>query len=151
MDTSRLPGSEGQWECTHRPTGLEIPAYFKNVVWCLAFNESQSKCWLTSLPMGHWEVSAYPQILGAIKNKIGCLVNHKSERQPRAMSVLNDKVHLLPKATPSRLGESEVAVLSSIETNMGTSTKWRNGETYSEWKNKIKQSGSGGRKLMKQR
>lgn len=49
---------------------------------------------------------AYPQLLGAIKNKTGGLDNYKGfARQPRVRAGLNDKTYLLHKANTSRLGE----------------------------------------------
>ena len=57
------------------------------------------------LPLEHQQVLAHHQQWGPIKNKSGCLENHKGLRdnqEPRAS--FNDKFQL-HKATPSKPGE----------------------------------------------
>lgn len=64
--------------------------------------------------MGHLQISAH-QLLGATKNKTVFLdTSQRFERQPRARTMWNDRLHLLHKGTPSSL-EKEIAVLSKAQ------------------------------------
>uniref|UniRef100_A0A9L0SWW7 Complex 1 LYR protein domain-containing protein n=1 Tax=Equus caballus TaxID=9796 RepID=A0A9L0SWW7_HORSE len=53
-----------------------------------------------------------PSVTGTYQEKIQLLKeSQKFERQPRAKARLNNKFHLLRKATPSRLGEIPVSLI----------------------------------------
>ena len=64
---------------------------------------------MRSLPLEHSQVLAHPQQLGPIKNKLGYLDNLMVKKRPKARAMLNDKVYLLKKTSPSR--QREVAIL----------------------------------------
>ena len=107
-NTSRSPSLEVSRIYKCYPTRLHIFAYFKSC--CL-------RVWLSvSLKLGADEIPpletptglGIPSTTRAIKNKIRLISKYswiiiKFERQPRARTRLNDKVQLLPEATPLRL------------------------------------------------
>ena len=56
------------------PPGLHMFAFIKS---CCLVDQSQSRCWLRSSPLGHWMVLVHLQLWGTIKNKTAFLDNHK--------------------------------------------------------------------------
>lgn len=111
-DTSKWPDSDGQW-------GLHLQSH--NTIYnCMHVKaDAPGSGFPVSLNLGTEILSSgtltglgHPQLLGAFTNMTHCLDKHKSLRQPRAEVGLNDKVHLLPVITPSRLGK--VVVSSTV-------------------------------------
>ena len=52
----------------------------KAAAWELSFQSSHRRWWLGPSPLGHWQVLAHPQLLGAAKTQESGLDNHKGLR-----------------------------------------------------------------------
>lgn len=77
-----------------------------------ASNWPAPRCWLQSSLLGHWWVSAHPQLLGATKNREVILDNRQGLTDNQGAKLI-DKVHLLHETSPPRLGE--VALLANAQ------------------------------------
>lgn len=75
-DTSRTAGLEVSRVYDYSPSVLYIFAYFKS----LASNWPETRYWLRSFPLEHWQVLAHPHQLGPVENKSAYSDNHKGLR-----------------------------------------------------------------------
>ena len=122
----------------HSSRGLYISVCFKSCclkVWLPILPES--RCWLTYAPSKQGWVLTYTQLLGMIKNKIGCMDSHKGWRDNEKLE-MGWTIRFISTQGHSFKTERGVYFIYYIETNKKTQVKWMNWGICPKWRNKIK-------------